>query len=431
MKEKKVLILTYYFPPLGMGGVQRVTKFVKYLPLLGWQPYVLTVKEVEYIVKDPSLLEDISGRTEIFRTGSFDPLRVWFGLKNFLKKEKKKDKPIKAYTIRRSKFLSWLFFPDNKVGWTPFALRKGLSVCRREKIDLIFSSSPPPSLHLTGYLLKVLTGIPWIADFRDPWIGYKLESFPTPFHAFLKKRLERLIVNKADGVITANPAITRELETRYPQEKKICLVSQGYDEEDFRTYQTSTSEIFTIGYLGTFSLDCDPEPFFAALSELINQRRIPKQKVQFVHVGVSMGIDLDRLMEKYKLKDIVQQKGYLPHGKSLGEMRKVSLLLLITSDFPQVFPAKTFEYLRLQKPILGIVPLKSEVAQFTTGVDIGKVVSPEDIKGIKEALLFFFSNFEKGKLTTDVNEDKLGKFERKSLTLELASLFDGTVKGWC
>lgn len=424
MKEKKVLILTYYFPPLGMGGVQRVTKFVKYLPLLGWQPYVLTVKEVEYIVKDPSLLEDISGRTEIFRTGSFDPLRVWVVLKNFLKKGKKKDKPIKAYTIRRSKFLSWLFFPDNKVGWIPFALRKGLSVCGREKIDLIFSSSPPPSLHLIGYLLKLLTGIPWIADFRDPWIGYKLKSFPTPFHAFLKKRLERLIVNKADRMITANPAITRELETRYPQEKKICLVSQGFDEEDFGTYQTSTSDIFTIGYMGTFSLDCNPEPFLAALSELINQRRIPKEKVQFVHVGISMGIDLDRLMEKYKLKDIVQQKGYLPHGKSLDEMRKVSLLLLITSDSPQVFPAKTFEYLRLQKPILGIVPLKSEITKFLTEMKVRKAVSPEDTKGIEETLFSYYSDFEKGKLTLNVNKDELRRFERKSLTFRLASLFD-------
>ena len=427
MKEKKVLILAYYFPPLGMGGVQRITKFVKYIPLFGWKPYVLTVKEVEYLAKDPSLLKDALSQAEIIRTGSFDPLRVWFILKNIFKKRKDKDKPIKAHLIRTFRRLSWLFFPDNKVGWIPLALMKGLSLCRREKIDLIFSSSPPPSLHLTGYLLKVLTGIPWIADFRDPWSGYKLESFPTPLHLFLKKRMERLIVNNADRVSTANPAITKELETRYPHSRKICLIDQGYDEEDFGTSQSFSSEVFTIGYLGTLGPDCDPEPFFAALGELINQKMIPKEKVKFVHVGLPVGIDLEDLVEKYKLKEVVQQKGYLSHGEALSQMGKVSLLLLVTTDHPGVFPAKIFEYLRLKKPILGLVPPKSEIAKFLTEMNVGEVVSLEDKKKIKETLFFYFSNYHMEKLTLNVGEDKIKKFERKSLTLKLASLFDEVV----
>lgn len=431
MKERKVLILVYYFPPLGMGGVQRVTKFVKYLPLSGWKPYVLTVREVEYLAKDPSLLRDIPPKAKIIRTGAFDPFRVWFILKSIFKKRNGKDRSVKAHIIRRSKLFPWLFFPDNKVGWIPFALMKGLSLCRREKIDLIFSSSPPPSLHLTGYLLKALTGIPWVADFRDTWTGYKLETFPTPFHLFLKKRMERLIVSNADRVITANPAIKGEFERRHPHARKICLLDQGYDEEDFRFSQSYSSEVFTIGYLGTFSPDCDPEPFFAALGELIDQRMIPKEKVGFVHVGLSLGIDSDRLIEKYKLGEVVQQKGYLSHKEALNQMRKVSLLLLITSDHPHIFPAKIFEYLRLKKPILGIVPLTSKIAKFLTQMNVGKVVSPEDTKGIKETILSYLSNFEKEKLTLDVDEDKLKKFERKSLTFRLASYFDEVIGKQC
>jgi len=424
MREKKVLIIAYYFPPLGMGGVQRVAKFVKYLPLFGWKPYILTIKEVEYLAKDPALLEDIPRKAEIIRTGSFDPLRAWFVLKNIFKKRKAKDKSKKTHINRRLKFFPWLFFPDNKVGWIPFALTKGLSLCRREKIDLIFSSSPPPSLHLTGYLLKVLTGIPWIADFRDPWTGYKLETFPTPLHLFLKKRMERLIVSNADRVITANPAIRGEFERRHPHAKKICSIDQGYDEEDFGTYQSFSSKVFTIGYLGTFSPDCDPEPFFAALGELIDQRMIPKEMMKFIHAGLSVGIDSDHLIEKYKLKDVVQKIGYLSHPESLNQMEKVSFLLLITSDHPLVFPAKIFEYLRLKKTILGIVPPKSEIAKFLSEMKVGKVVSPEDTKGIKESLLSYFFCFQKGKLTSEVNQDELKKFERKSLTLKLTSLFD-------
>jgi len=424
MKEKRVLILAYYFPPLGMGGVQRVTKFVKYLPLFGWKPYVLTVKEVEYLAKDSSLLEDIPHKAKIIRTGSFDPLRIWFILKNIFKTKGGKSKPIKEHFSGKRGLFSRVFFPDNKIGWIPFALMKGLTLCRRERFDLIFSSSPPPSLHLTGYLLKLLTAIPWIADFRDPWTGYKLESFPTPFHLSLKKKMERLIVNNADRVITANPAIAREFETQHSPAKEICMISQGYDEEDFRIPQSSLSEIFTIGYLGTFSPDCDPEPFFAALGRLIDRGMIPKEKVKFVHVGLSVGIDLERLIEKYKLSEVVQQKGYLTHREALKLMRKVSLLLLITSEQPLVFPGKIFEYLRLKKPILGILPQKSEINRFLTEMKLGKMVSPQNKDQIQQVLLFYISNFEKGKLTSDVDEGKLQQFERKSLTFRLASLFD-------
>jgi glycosyltransferase involved in cell wall biosynthesis len=428
MEEKKVLIIAYYFPPLGMGGVQRITKFVKYLPPFGWKPYILTVKEVEYLAKDHTLLEDISHHVEIIRTSSFDPLRVLFLLKNIFGKGKREDKRIEAHTIGRSKFLSWLFFPDNKVGWIPFALMRGLKLCRTEKINLIFSSSPPPSLHLTGYLLKRLTGTPWIADFRDPWTGYKMENYPTPFHLFFKKRMERLIIHKADRVVTANPAITLDFEHRHPHTEKIGLINQGYDKEDFQRVLSSPSEIFTIGYLGTFSPDCDPQPFFAALGDLIDRGMIPKEKIKFVHVGLSIGIDSNRLMEKYELKDTVQQVGYLSHRESLNEMNKVTLLLLVTSRHPLIFPAKVFEYLRLKKPILGIVPPESQIAEFLIEMKAGKVVSPDDKNGIREALLHYFSNFEKRTLSLSQDERKINKFERKYLTSKLASLFDEIIQ---
>ncbi len=429
MREKKVLILAYYFPPLGMGGVQRITKFVKYLPLSGWRPHVLTVKEVEYLAEDASLLKDVPPQIEIARTGSFDPLRAWFVVKNIFRRKTDNHKLVKSYGVGISRFLSWLFFPDNKVGWIPFALMKGLFLCRREKFNLIFSTSPPPSLHLTGYVLKLLTGIPWVADFRDPWVGYQFQSFPTPIHLFLKKRMERLVVTSADKVVTANPAIKGEFEKRYPHSKKICLIDQGYDEEDFKSFHSFSSEKFTVGYMGTFSQDCNPEPFFAALGGLIDQGLIRGEKVKFVHVGLSVGIDSDCLIEKYRLKEVVQQKGYLSHRQALKLMGKVSLLLLITSDHPLVFPAKLFEYLHLKKPILSIVPPKSEIAKFLIEIKAGKVVSPKDPKVIEETLLSYFTCFQKDNLTSDVNQDKLRKFERKILTLKLTSLFDETFKG--
>lgn len=424
MKDKKVLILAYYFPPLGMGGVQRVTKFVKYLPSFGWKPYVLTVKEVEYLAKDSSLLKDIPREAEIVRTGSFDPLRVWFILKNLFRKKGRKSKPGKAYTIRRSKLSSRLFFPDNKVGWIPFALMKGLKLCRREKIDLIFSSSPPPSLHLTGYLLKFITGIPWVADFRDPWTGYNLETFPTPFHRLLRSRMERLMVNKAEKVITANPAIKREFERLFPNSKKIELIDQGYDEEDFEDSSPSLSEIFTLGYLGTFSPDCNPEPILWALRDLIDRKLISDDKIKFIHVGLSLGIDLDDLIEKYGLKRVFEQKGYLPHRKAVEQMKGVSVFLLVTSDDPRVFPAKIFEYFPFRKPILGVVPPGSEIGRMISEMSLGRVVSIKDRSGIEETLLFYYEDHIKGTLRQNIDSEKIKMYERKFQTKKLASIFE-------
>ena len=419
------MIVAYYFPPLGMGGVQRTAKFVKYLPQFGWKPYVLTVKDVEYMAKDASLLHEISPQAQIIRTGSFDPLRILFLAKKVLGKtggrQATKD------SIGKSPGPSWLFFPDNKVGWVPFAVRKAISLCRRERIDLIFSSSPPPSVHLAAYLMKRATGIPWVADFRDPWIGYKLEKPPTPLHLFLKRRLERTIVAHADRVVTANPVIEMELKSRHLETDSIGLIDQGYDEEDFEESVPATQDRFTIGYLGTFSPDCNPQPVFRALGELISKNLLPKDKVRFLHVGGSVRLDVNGLVREYGLGRVFETPGYLSHRQALTQMAKTSVLLLITSDDPRVFPAKVFEYLRLEKPILGIVPKESQMAEFLRETGTSTVVPPGDIDGIRQALLSYFADFDKGRSSRSLGENDLKRFERRSLTSRLASLFDEVV----
>jgi glycosyltransferase involved in cell wall biosynthesis len=423
-KEKKVLFITYYFPPMGMGGVQRATKFVKYLPVFGWKSFVLTVKDVEYLAQDYSLLEELPPETEVIRTGSFDPLRISFILKSFLGRRKQKEKSVKGNRVLRSKLSSWFFFPDNKIGWLPFALLSGLKIAREERIDLIFTTSPPPSSHLVGYFLKLLTGKPWVADFRDPWIGYRFEIYPTWLHLFLKNQLTKLILKNADRVIFANPSITKTMTEQYSEAKKIEIINQGYDERDFETGVSQKPELFTIGYLGTFSPDCDPEPFFWALRNLIDQKLIPKDKIKFIHVGLSLRIDLDGLIERYDLKEVWEGKGYLPHKEALKQMKNASIFLLVTSDNPLVFPAKVFEYLTFKKPILSIVPQESEVGKLISKMKFGRVISPEDKNGIAEALLHYFSNFKKITLSLSQNEQEINRFERKHLTSKLASLFN-------
>jgi glycosyltransferase involved in cell wall biosynthesis len=433
-KEKKVLIIAYYFPPLGMGGVQRTTKFAKYLPTFGWKPLVLTVKDVEYLAKDLSLLEDLSPEVKVIRTGSFDPLRISFVLKGFFKNKRRKDKSVREETVERSKLFSWLFFPDSKIGWIPFALLSGLNLIKKERIDLIFTSSPPPSLHLVGYFLKLLTGRPWVADFRDPWIGFHYEDYPTPFHRWLKNGLVKLITRNADGIVSVNQKITQNFFSSYPFIKNVKTIPNGYDESDF-TFSSSAktdlkmqnSHLFIIAYLGTFSRDHDPEPFLSALKNLLNEGKIPKEKIKFMHVGLCMGIDFDRMVKKYDLSGVVEKRGYLPHKESLIHLQEASLLLLTTSQTPKaemISTSKLFEYIPLKKPILAIVPPNGAAAFVVSSLNLGRVVSPLDPVEIKQALLSFFSDWEKGRWSLNVDGEKIKTFSRKSLTSRLASMFD-------
>jgi glycosyltransferase involved in cell wall biosynthesis len=313
------------------------------------------------------------------------------------------------------------------VGWIPFALRKGLSLCRREKIDLIFSSSPPPSAHLTASIIKHTTGIPWVADFRDPWIGYKLEKTPTPLHRFFRRKLKKAIVAGADRVVAANPVIQEELANEHGRLSKFYLLDQGYDEEDFQDYRWNKPDKFTLGYLGTFSPDCNPEPVFRALGELIRLNLVPKEEVRLLHVGGCVQVDLKSLAQKHGLGEVVRTTGYLSHKEALSRMQDASVLLLITCDDPKVFPAKIFEYLRLGTPLLGLVPPESKMAEFLQEMQAEAVIAPEDGEGIKQALISCFNGFKNGRLHVASKQDSLKGFERKTLTGRLASLFDEVI----
>lgn len=428
MPSKKVLIIAYYFPPMGMGGVQRVAKFVKYLPQFGWQPVVLTVKDVEYLSFDPSLMEEIPKKVKIHRTGSLDPLRILFLIKKFLSRKKKGKS--ESYTEGKSRLLSWFLFPDNKIGWLPWALAKGFLLCKREKIDLILSTSPPPTAHLIGFLLKLFTKLNWIADFRDLWVGYQFEHHPTSLHQGLKGKLQKMILTHADAVVTDNEQKADRLRGKSGKIKRLEIIPQGYDAEDFQTSSRKKSDGFKIAYLGTFSPDCNPEPFFSALSGLIRENMIHKDKVRMMHIGLAVGLDLDQLLEKYDLLEIAERKGYLVHREALKSLTQADLLLLIISSHRErelISSAKLFEYMATRRPILAVVPPKGAAAQIINQFKAGKVVSPDNVPEIKEALFYFYQKSRKKEIFSEVKADHLKFFERKHLTSRLTKLFDEVI----
>ncbi|HVP37385.1 MAG TPA: glycosyltransferase, partial [Terriglobales bacterium] len=411
-KKKKVLITTYYFPPLGMGGVQRVSKFVKYLPSFGWEPVVLTVKDIDYFSRDDSLLQELPPDVKIYRAGSFDPLRWLYLFKNQFRREKQKSDP-KRVALRNTRgasssafvsFLNLFLFPDNKIGWFPFALIKGIKVCRTEKIDLLFSTYPPLTCHLVGFFLKKLTGIKWVTDYRDSYINYQDARRPDSIKNRLLKNLQKSFLKRADGVICVNQTIDQELEEIQPNANEIEIITNGYDREDFEVKVEKSKAIFRIIYFGTFSPDCPAEAFLKALSNLLHQGKIDQDKIRFVHVGISLGMNIEKEIKEFGLQEITELKGYLSHKKGVEELLKSDLALLtVSQSAPIISTGKIYEYLGAKKPVLAIVPQNGEAAKLIQLLGAGRAVSPENIRDIEEALVTYFREFETGNLRFKAN----------------------------
>jgi len=437
--QKKILIIAYYFPPQGMGGVQRTSKFVKYLPSFGWKPVVLTVKDIEYFSQDRSLLDELPEGVKIQRTGSFDPLRLTFILKGLFKRgnsdpervalraeKNRKGKLLKSSLL---KFINFFSLPDNKIGWLPFALIKGIKQCKEEKIDLLFSTSPPLTCHLVGYLLKKITGIKWAADYRDPYLINEDKKSFSYFKKFFLKSLQKIFLKNGDGFVAINQTIAQELKEISHQPKKIEVITNGYDQKDFEYKIEKSRDTFSIIYFGTFSPDCPAEPFLNALHNLLRKGNIKRDKIRFTHAGLSVGLDLDNLIREYGLKDISELKGYLPHPEGITELLKSDLALLtVAESSPVITTGKIFEYLGAGKPVLAIVPPEGEAGRMVKSLGAGRVVSPGNISEIEGAILSFCKEYEDGKSLFKTEKNKLIKYEKKHLTSKLVQLFDKVVK---
>jgi len=209
---KRVLFIAYYIPPAGGAGVQRSTKFIKYLPDFGWQPVVLTVSPDKYRLHDPSLLADIHPDSDIHRTSTWLP-PTWI--------------PWRV----RNWFARWFLLTDENLGWYPFAVKQGKDILNKYKIDAIYSTSPPHACHIVASALKTHSNHPWIADFRDPWIGNFSRHQPTPIHRRLDTRLESQVINRADQILVVSPIMREDIQARYPHldQEQVNLLENGFD----------------------------------------------------------------------------------------------------------------------------------------------------------------------------------------------------------
>ena len=417
--ENKVLVISYYFPPMGLSGVQRTLKFVKYLPSYGWEPTVLTITPTAYFALDYGMLREVAeNNIKTVRTNSLDPTRLFDS-----------GKPIKMPHEKLRNFLSGIsqavFIPDNKIGWKHEAIRAGRQLFQEEHFDAILSTAPPYTCHLIGAALSKEFNVPLVLDYRDAWVDNPLHFYLTPFHKLLHQRLEKKVLRTSNRIITINRRIKELMITRYRflGYNDIAIISQGYDPEDFRiedTLKLPFSDRMRFTYAGTFYRNRTPKYFLRALSELIKEQPKLKNRIEAVFIGNFRKENL-ALIDSLGLHDVVKVFGYLDHKSTVRYLITSDVLWLTVGNGKgedMISTGKLFEYIGSRKPILGLVPngiAKNAILES----EAGKVVNPDDVSAIKGAILEYHELWEKNRLP-EVPIDFVQNYDRYKLTGELA-----------
>lgn len=434
MEMKKVLIITYHFPPDSEVGGLRVQKYAKYLPLFGWKPIVLTVNEKYYPKKDYERLGDIS--CEIFRTVKVPGLRdIYLSLKKlagkFLLRRSRPVPSCRAESIPsieesnmkgiRKMILSFMWLPDDKTGWIVPAFFTAVKLVRRREIDTVITTSPPHSVQITGMLLKFLLRKRWIVDFRDAW---SLTVENTPFSG-VEKRLEKITVEKADIVITATEHVRDYLLKTYPHldRNKFKCIPNGFDLEDFQNARPERNGTFSITYLGDFYIGRSPEIYLKAVSALIKEKRIDPEKVRLKFAGINIRYvgarPLAELLSEFGLEKQAVIMDAVSYSAGIRLIKSSDVLVVLS---PQSFvqPTKVFEYMAGGGRVIAFTPPGS-LADLVAGYPKGYVVDLDDLQGAKRAVMECYEASCNG--SEESREfalpDRLMFYERKNLTRRL------------
>ena len=418
---KKVLIISYYWPPSGGSGVQRWLKFSKFLPKYGIKPYVYTPKNPTIELIDNELTKQISNDVTVWKKKIYEP----YSIKNMFSKKSKKTET--SGVISNSKFgfiFNWIrgnfFIPDPKVLWIKPSINYLEKKLTENSIDTIISTGPPHSMHLIALALKNKLNLKWIADFRDPWSELDMlnEFHLTKSSINRHKLLEKQVLKKCDICLTVSEKWVKmfsELGAR-----NVKLITNGFDEDDFKVSTEVSLDKFVIGHFGLINHLRNPTMLWKALNQICEENNDFDSKLE---IRLSGNIDLNILskIENFKyLKGKIKNLGYLSHSEVIKQYNKsnVLLLLLFNSESGKGnYPGKVFEYFATQKPILSFGPSESDTKELFTEFNKAFYHSYDDsIDIIKKTIEKLFSKNYKS------DHYDLKRFSRENLTKELADL---------
>ncbi len=410
MQEKTVLVVAYYFPPMGLSGVQRTLKFAKYLPEYGWKPLILTSHITPYYAYDEALEKELAQlEIPVFRTTS---------------KRKVKAKAVKFPSTIVQKlgryFFSAIYQPDRFIAWKNRAVRKGERIAAKHHIDAILATAPPFTDFLVAKELSEKLEVPFIVDYRDVWIDNPFHYFPTKFHKNYCIGLENEILNKAKKIIVTARTTKELMIQRYGivSYDDIVIVPQGYDQEDFAQYKdvAPNPSKFVITHSGLFQDNRTPKYFLRALAGFVKKNNIEPGKFEARFVGIMRKNHL-KLIGKYNLQGYVNITGFQNHGEVINHLMQSDVLWMYLDDTVRS-PGKLYEYIGARKPLLMCVP-EGEMRRVAVETKAAIATNPKDVAMIEKALETYYKLWQEKNLPVPSGPNA-AKYDRKLLTGSLA-----------
>ena len=423
--SKKVLIITYYWPPAGGPGVQRWLKFVKYLPDFNIEPILYIPENPNYPLVDKSLLAEVSKNITILKKPINEPYKL-AGLfskkssktisKGIISEHKKQSLVEKVMLYIRGNF----FIPDARKSWVKPSVDYLSEYISKENIKTVITTGPPHSMHLIGMQLKKRLGLRWFADFRDPWtsIGYHEQLRLTKKSKEKHKALEKQVLNSADQIIVTSSVTKKEFQDI--TNKPIVVITNGYDDES--SGKVLLDSKFTLSHIGSLLSKRNPEVLWQILSELIEENNQFAQDFQLNFIGAVSDNVLESI-ENHNLSDYIYKVGYVSHKESITYQKKSQILVLIEIDSDEtkcIIPGKLFEYMVSNRPIIALGPKGSDVEKIIQETNTGNYFYYDDHKSLKSIILTHYEGFQNKTLQSQAIG--LQKYHRKFLTESLSNL---------
>ena len=422
---KKVLIITYYWPPAGGPGVQRWLKFVKYLPEFNIQPTVYCPENPSYPTLDSSLLQEVDSKITVLKHPIKEPLRFLKLLfKSKTNKLSKGGIPDSKKQGLFERFLLYIrgnfFVPDARVFWVKPSVKYLSSYISKHQIDTIITTGPPHSVHLIGMQLKAKYQLQWLADFRDPWtdISYHKNLNLTKNTQQNHLKLEHQVLNTSDQIIVTSSQ-TKQLLSKITQQP-ISVITNGFDDENVPSITLDSK--FSLTHIGSLLNQRNPILLWNVLSELVQE--IPKFKANFQLVLVgNVSADVRTSIDSTGLTSFLKTVGSVTHNEAVMYQRKTQVLLLLeanTTEASYIIPGKLFEYINSNRPIVALGPKHSDIPSILKDTHTGRYFDYDNKTALKTHILELFEGYKTNSLS--VSSKDIERFSRKNCTKQLAEV---------